>query len=632
MRIATRNYAKTRKHKHKYKMKVFGKNLFWAIATFILVTILFSLVFNLGAEKPPVLGIYEVAGKINAGEMKSIAVRGDSLDLVLSDGSKAVSMKEEGVGLSETLRNYGVASDALGKVELRVEEESGARFWLGVIIPTVLPIIVILVIFWWIFRQARTGVNQAFTFGKANIRVFSASRKKVTFKDVAGLKESKEELEEVVDFLKNPKKFLAIGARIPRGVLLMGQPGTGKTLLARAVAGEANVPFFHLSASEFVEMFVGVGASRVRDLFQTAKKAAPSIVFIDEIDAVGRERGAGLGGGHDEREQTLNQILVEMDGFEQDTNVIVIAATNRPDILDSALLRPGRFDRRVILDMPDINDREAILKIHAREVPLEKKVELRTVAIRTPGFSGADLANLVNEAAILAARRGMKSVSQEDFLSSIEKVMLGPERKGRVISKNEKEITAYHEAGHALVAANLKEADPVHKVSVVSRGIAGGYTLKLPTEDRHLKTKAQFLADLAVAFGGYVAEIMKFGDLSTGSSNDIRQATLLAHKMVTQFGMSEKLGPRTFGKTQELIFLGREISTEKDYSETVASVIDEEVNALINKAFLAAKKIISTNKKVLEAIAKALMERETLEQEEFYKIIKSFKLKSVAIR
>ncbi|MFH0712644.1 MAG: ATP-dependent zinc metalloprotease FtsH [Candidatus Jorgensenbacteria bacterium] len=612
-------------------MKVFGKNLLWAIATFIVVTALFSMFFNFGAEKTPVLGIYEVAEKVNTGNVRSITVKGNSLEVVLKDGSKAISMKEEETGLSETLRNYGVASDALGNVELRVEEESGLRFWLGVIIPTVLPIIVIIFIFWWIFRQARTGVNQAFTFGKANIHVFSASHKKVTFKDVAGLKESKEELEEIVDFLKNPKKFLDIGARIPRGVLLMGQPGTGKTLLARAVAGEANVPFFHLSASEFVEMFVGVGASRVRDLFQTAKKAAPSIVFIDEIDAVGRERGAGLGGGHDEREQTLNQILVEMDGFEQNTNVIIMAATNRPDILDTALLRPGRFDRRVVLDMPDINDREAILKIHAREVPLDKKVDLRTVAIRTPGFSGADLANLVNEAAILTARKGRKSVSQEDFLSSIEKVMLGPERKSRVISKNEKEITAYHEAGHALVTASLKEADPVHKVSVVSRGIAGGYTLKLPTEDRHLKTKAQFLADLAVAFGGYVSEMIKFGDLSTGSSSDIRQATLLAHKMVTQFGMSEKLGPRTFGKTQELVFLGREISTEKDYSESIASVIDEEVNILINKAFLAAKKIVSTNKKILEAIAKALMDRETLEQEEFYKIIKSFKLKPVTI-
>jgi len=612
-------------------MKSFGKNLFWVIATFIIVTVLFSALFNLSAEKPPVLSVSQVAEKINEGAVKSIAIKGNSLELVLNDESKAISRKEEETGFSETLRNYGVTPEALRGIELKVEEESGARFWLGVIIPTVLPIIVILFIFWWIFRQAKTGVNQAFTFGKANIRIFSASRKKVTFNDVAGLKESKEELEEVVDFLKNPKKFTSIGAKIPRGVLLMGQPGTGKTLLARAVAGEANVPFFHLSASEFVEMFVGVGASRVRDLFNTAKKAAPSIVFIDEIDAVGRERGAGLGGGHDEREQTLNQILVEMDGFEQDTNVIVMAATNRPDVLDSALLRPGRFDRRVVLDMPDIVDREAILKIHARVVPLEKAVDLKTVAVRTPGFSGADLANLVNEAAILTARSGRKVVSQEDFFKSIEKVMLGPERKSRVISKNEKEITAYHEAGHALVAASLQEADPVHKVSVISRGLAGGYTLMPPSEERRLKTRSQFLAELAVAFGGYAAETLKFKDASTGSSNDIKQATILAHRMVTKFGMSEKLGPRTFGKNQELIFLGREISSEKDYSESVATVIDEEVSGFISKAFEAAKKIVSTRRKVLEAIAKALMERETLEQEEFYKIIKSFKLKPLTI-
>ncbi|MEK7464581.1 MAG: ATP-dependent zinc metalloprotease FtsH, partial [Patescibacteria group bacterium] len=484
---------------------------------------------------------------------------------------------------------------------------------------------------WWIFRQAKTGVNQAFTFGKINLKLFSALKDKITFKDVAGQKEAKEELEEVVDFLKNPKKFLAMGAKIPRGVLLMGQPGTGKTLLARAVAGESNVPFFHISASEFVEMFVGVGASRVRDLFQTAKRAAPSIIFIDEIDAVGRERGAGLGGGHDEREQTLNQILVEMDGFDRDTNIIVMAATNRPDILDSALLRPGRFDRRVILDMPDIKDREEILRIHSKGKPIEKDVDLKIVAIRTPGFSGADLANLVNEAAIWAARHGRKQVVQMDFFSSIEKVILGPERKSRVISEKEKEITAYHEAGHALVAAGLKASDPVHKVSIISRGMAGGYTLKLPSEERHLRTKSQFLADLAVAFGGYIAELTMFKDLSTGSSNDIREATKLAHRLVTQYGMSDKLGPRTFGKSHELIFLGREMTTEKDYSEAIAGKIDEEVSGLIDKAFLAAKKIITTHKNVLTKIAKTLIEKETLEQEEFYKIIKSFNLKPVVI-
>ena len=431
--------------------------------------------------------------------------------------------------------------------------------------------------------------------------------------------------------MKHPKKFLEIGARIPRGVLLMGPPGTGKTLLARATAGESNVPFFHISASEFVEMFVGVGASRVRDLFGIAKKSAPSIIFIDEIDAVGRERGAGLGGGHDEREQTLNQILVEMDGFERDSNVIVMAATNRPDILDSALLRPGRFDRRVILDMPDIRDREEILKIHVKGKPLEKQVDLKVTAVRTPGFSGADIANLVNEAAILAARHSRKVVIQDDFLNSIEKVILGPARKSRVISPKEKEITAYHEAGHALVAAALKDADPVHKVSIVSRGMAGGYTLKLPTEERRLKTKRQFLGDLAVAFGGYAAELLTFKDVSTGSSNDIREATEMAHRLVTQYGMSDKLGPRTFGKTQELIFLGREISTEKDYSENIGNIIDEEVNGFVKKAYDVAKKIVSTHKSVLQAIAKNLMEKETLEQEEFYKIIRSFKLKPVAI-
>jgi cell division protease FtsH len=399
--------------------------------------------------------------------------------------------------------------------------------------------------------------------------------------------------------------------------------------LARAVAGESNVPFFHISASEFVEMFVGVGASRVRDLFATAKKAAPSIIFIDEIDAVGRERGAGLGGGHDEREQTLNQILVEMDGFDRNTNVIVMAATNRPDVLDAALLRPGRFDRRVVLDSPDIKDREEILKIHAIGKPLAKDVDLKMVAVRTPGFAGADLANLINEAAIKAARENKKIVDQEDFLSSIEKVMLGPARRSRVISDKEKKVTAYHEAGHALVAAALKDADPIHKVSIISRGMAGGYTIKLPLEETHLRTKTQFLADLAVSFGGYVAEQLVFKDITTGSSSDIKNATDDAHRMVTRYGMSDKLGPRTFGKTQELIFLGREMTTEKDYSEAVGTEIDAEVNKIIEKTLGIAKKIVTTHRAILDKIAKVLMEKETLEQEEFYKIIKSFNLKQI---
>src|SRR3989344_4797977 len=404
------------------------------------------------------------------------------------------------------------------------------------------------------------------SFGRSNLSLFTNFKDKISFKDVAGLKEAKQELEEIVGFLKEPKKYLDIGAKIPRGVLLMGAPGTGKTLLARAVAGEAGVPFFHISASEFVEMFVGVGASRTRDAFSTAKKAAPSILFIDEIDAVGRERGAGLGGGHDEREQTLNQILVEMDGFERDSRVIVLAATNRPDVLDRALLRPGRFDRRVFLDLPDINDREAILKIHSRGKPLDESVNLKHIATRTPGFSGADLANLINEATILAARESQKIINQLDVLESIEKVMLGPERKGRVISDKEKEITAYHEAGHALMAASLKDADPVQKASIISRGRAGGYTLKLPLEERRLKTRNQFLADLSVALGGYVSEQATFGDITTGSSSDLKEASELARLLVTRYGMSN-LGPMTYGKHHETVFLGREIAAERDYSD-----------------------------------------------------------------
>lgn len=611
-------------------MKQLTRHFLLGVTLLLFIATLISL-WSSGSGDIAELSIDALATRIEAGEVRAIEVRGSELSVMFTDGSAGRSEKEAELGLTETLANYGVSEEALRAVALTVKDEGGAAYWLGVILPTFLPLVIMLAIFWWIFRQAKTGASQAFSFGKINPRLFAASRDKVTFKDVAGLKETKQELEEVVDFLRHPKKFLDIGARIPRGVLLMGPPGTGKTLLARAVAGESNAPFFHLSASEFVEMFVGVGASRVRDLFQTAKKTAPSIIFIDEIDAVGRERGAGLGGGHDEREQTLNQILVEMDGFERDTNVIVMAATNRPDILDPALLRPGRFDRRVVLDMPDIADREAILMIHARGKPLEATVNLKTVAIRTPGFSGADLANLMNEAAISAARENRKTVRETDILDSIEKVMLGPARRSRVISTKEKEITAYHEAGHALVAASLKDADPVHKISIVSRGMAGGYTLKLPTEERRLRTKSQFLADLAVAFGGYAAETAVFKDISTGSSSDIRQATDVAHQLVTRYGMSERLGPRAFGKSHELIFLGRELSSEKDYSETVGTQIDEEVNKVIAKALDAAKKIIANNKTALARIAKTLMEKETIEQAEFERMVKGFRLKPIAL-
>jgi len=611
-------------------MKSLSKNIFWAITTLLLIAFIFSL-FYTEQNQPATLTLDQLAAKINADEVAKITVNGNNLQIDLKDGGKAVSQKETETGLSETLKNYGVEPAALQKVNLQIQSESGFRYWASILIPSLLPLLIIGFFFWWMFRQARTGMNQAFTFGKAAIRLFSQFKDSITFKDVAGLKEAKQELLEIVDFLKNPKKYLEIGARIPRGVLLLGPPGTGKTLLARAVAGEAHVPFFHISGSEFVEMFVGVGASRVRDLFATAKKAGRSIIFIDEIDAVGRERGAGLGGGHDEREQTLNQILVEMDGFEKDDTRIVIAATNRPDVLDVALLRPGRFDRRVVLDLPDIYDREDILKIHSKGKLLVKGVNLRRIAERTPGFSGADLANLMNEAAILAAGNNRKEISQQDIYESVEKVLLGPERRGRAFSAKEKEITAYHEAGHALVAASIKDADPVHKVSIVSRGRVGGYTLKLPIEEMRLRTKSQFMTDLAVMLGGYVSEQITFNDLSTGASNDLQNASELARKLVTKFGMSEKLGPITYGKIEEMIFLGREISTEKNYSEKVAAEIDGEVKAFIEKAYQTAKKIIGSRKQVLKALAKKLTEEETLERDEFEKLIKGFKLKPITI-
>jgi cell division protease FtsH len=465
---------------------------------------------------------------------------------------------------------------------------------------------------------------QAFDFTKARAKLFGAEghpQERITFSDVAGLKEAKEELKEVVDFLKNPKKYLHMGARIPRGVLLLGPAGVGKTLLARAVAGEANVPFFHTSGSTFVELFVGVGASRARDLFATAKKAGRAIIFIDELDAIGRIRGAGIGGGHDEREQTLNQILVEMDGFERDDTRIVMAATNRPDVLDPALLRPGRFDRKVILDLPDINDREEILKIHCRGKPLTSNVNLREVAERTPGFSGADLANIVNEAAILAARRNKNQIYQIEFLESIEKVLLGPERKSHILSKKEKEIVAYHEAGHALISSMIPEAEPVRKVSIVARGMAAGYTLKMPTEERKIKTKSEFLAEMATLFGGYCAEKLKFKEITTGASNDLKMASELARRLIKEYGMSS-LGPISFGEKEEYIFLGREISEQRNYSEEIAAKIDKEIAHLIGNAQKKAENILKQKKSLLERIAKTLIEKETIEKEEFEKLVR----------
>jgi len=604
------------------------QSLFRAVVIIFSLTLIFSFLYQ-NQEAPEQISITDLAKKIEAREVSSVIVNGDMLAITLYDGRTMESQKEGEVGITETLNNYGVSPEALSSLSLQVKDESGFAFWARILIPTLLPLLIIGFLFWTLMKQARGGVNQAFTFGRANMHLFTNFKDKVSFKDVAGLKEAKRELEEVVDFLKSPKKYADMGAKVPRGVLLMGPPGTGKTLLARAVAGEAGVPFFHISASEFVEMFVGVGASRTRDAFNTAKKSAPSIIFIDEIDAVGRERGAGLGGGHDEREQTLNQILVEMDGFNKDTQVIVLAATNRPDILDTALLRPGRFDRRVLLDLPDIKEREDILKIHSRGKKISGKVDYKRVASLTPGFSGADLESIVNEAAILAVQHGKKEVVQQDVLDSIEKVLLGPARESLLISDKERKITAYHEAGHALVAAGLKDSDPVSKVSIVARGQAGGYTLNLPLEDRRLKSRSQFLADLAMMMGGYASEKIMFNDITTGASSDLKKASDLSRLLVTRYGMSEKFGPLAFGKSSEMVFLGKDMITEKDYSEGVAAEIDEEIKKFVNDAYKKASTILKSNKNALKAIADALMKKEVLEHDEFYKIIKPFGLKPV---
>lgn len=583
------------------------------------------LVFQSPFEDAERIGLSELVNKINAGEVKEIAVKGDALEITLTDDGMLASQKESGVSAFESLLNLGADPERLSAANIRVENaETGATMIFAALLPIILPIIFILLIFWLMFSQAQKGSMQAFSFGKTKARLanLDGAKKKITFKDVAGLIEAKEEVSEVVEFLKEPKKFYKLGARIPRGILLVGSPGTGKTLLAKAVANEANVPFYYVSGSEFVEMFVGVGANRVRDTFELAKKTSPAIVFIDEIDAVGRHRGAGLGGGHDEREQTLNQILVEMDGFDTNDAVIVMAATNRPDILDPALLRPGRFDRRIILDEPSLNDREQILKIHALDKPLSQAVNLRIVAERTPGFSGADLANLINEAAILAARKNQKEIVQENLFQAIEKVILGPERRSHVFSKKEKEITAYHEAGHALVASSLPYCDPVHKVSIVSRGRAGGYTLKLPSEDKHLRSRSEFESELAVLLGGYAAEKLIFKDTTTGASNDLRVASDLARKMITEYGMSETLGPVSLGEKEDLVFLGKDMGHKKNYSETIAFQIDTEIKKLVVKGLNSAKKVLTQKVNTLHKIARELIQKETLEQKEFYALVR----------
>ena len=601
-----------------------SKNILAAILILMLLAFLYtSLAGQIKETKE--ISLSELVGRINAGEVTKIIVRDSILEINLKDNSTVESRKENEAALSETLKNYGVSEEKLRGVTVEVSNPTGALYWIGAILPFLLPFLLIVAFFWLTARQVQRANIQAFSFGQSRARIIYPNdlKERVLFRDVAGAKEAKEELVEIVDFLKSPKKFIDIGARIPRGVLLMGAPGTGKTLLAKAVAGEAGVPFFHMSASEFVEMFVGVGASRVRDLFKMAKKAAPAIIFIDEIDAVGRHRGAGMGGGHDEREQTLNQILVELDGFETNESVIVMAATNRPDVLDPALLRPGRFDRRVVIDLPDINDREEILKIHSRKKPFDADVDLRRIAERTPGFSGADLANLVNESAILAARQNRKKVAQLDLINSIEKVLLGPERKSHILSEGEKKIAAYHEAGHALVAASMPDSDPVHKISIISRGRAAGFTLKLPLEDRHFFSKRHFIAELAVALGGFVAEKLIFGEVTTGPHDDLKKATDLSRALVTKYGMSEKMGPMAFGGHESYVFLGKDFGTEREYSETWATMIDKEVSLLMNNAMKKAKEILAGHKDALDALAEKLIKEETVERDEFAAFVKA---------
>ena len=602
-------------------MKPLSKNIIFALVTILFISAIFSG-YTLRKDKPEEISMTTLVEEIQTGAVERIDIEGSDVTIARTDGTAQKTRKESTVSLSEELISYGITAEQLKATDITVKDRSTRSYLLGVILPSLLPLFLLIFIFWFMLRQMQGANNKAMSFGMSNAREIKDTKQKITFADVAGDKEAKVELEEIVEFLKNPKKFSDLGAKLPKGLLLMGRPGTGKTLLARAVAGEAGVPFYHLSGSEFVEMFVGVGASRVRDLFARAKKSAPCIVFIDEIDAVGRQRGAGLGGSHDEREQTLNQILVEMDGFDPNIGVIVIAATNRPDVLDPALLRPGRFDRRVVLDLPDINDREEILNIHAKNKPLGPDVNIRRIAERTPGFSGADLMNLLNEAAIRAARRNDNKIIQEDANDSIEKVLLGPERKSYVMNKEEKKVTAYHEAGHALVAHLLPNCDHVHKVSIISRGMAGGYTLKLPSQDKRLHKRAEFIDDMAMMLGGFVAEKETFGDVTTGASDDLRKCTGLAREIVTRYGMSEVLGPRVFGDSQEMVFLGREIHESRNYSEKTAEAIDQEVEKLVNSAMETARDIMKTQKQKLDRIAQKLLDVETIEKEAFEALLK----------
>jgi cell division protease FtsH len=587
-----------------------------AIGLLLFVIFFFRAILGLGQANLPSLSLAAVARLVKAGRVAKITVQGDELLIERTSGSQASSLKERHVGVVETLRDLGVNDSELSTVQITIAPPSHWQKWLT-LLGALLPVLLFSVLLYLAFRQAQGGANRALSFGKSRARMISGDKPTVTFQDVAGVPEAKEDLQEVVDFLREPQKFVGLGARIPKGVLLVGAPGTGKTLLAKAVSGEAGVPFFSISGSEFVEMFVGVGASRVRDLFDQAKKSSPCIVFIDEIDAVGRHRGAGLGGSHDEREQTLNQILVEMDGFGTDTNVIVMAATNRPDILDPALLRPGRFDRRVVLDRPDIKGREGIFGIHVRGKPVGEDVDLKVLARQTPGLVGADIENIVNEAAILAARQDKKRIGMVEFQEALERVVAGRERKSRVISDEEKWVVAYHEAGHALVRHMLPHCDPVLKVSIIARGMALGYVLTLPDEDHYLQGKNKFEDEISGLLGGRAAEELVYNDVWTGSSDDLERATKLARDMVMRFGMSDSLGPLTFGRREELVFLGREIGEQRDYSEAVAQEIDREVRHIIDQAYQQAIGILTTYRDGLETVARRLIEVETLEAQDF---------------
>lgn len=602
---------------------VFSVNMLIVIALFIGIIIIGGLLT--GSDKPVTssFSLGNLATEIQAGTVTDIIVKGDKITTHLKNGEIKTSMKESQVALTETLVNYGVTAEQLRIIPITIKTESGFLFIVLNLLPILFPVLIIAFFFYMISRQMNNaGGMKALSFGQSKAKLNNETNKRITFSDVAGNIEAKHELNDIVDFLKNPKKYFDVGARIPKGVLLTGHPGTGKTLLARAVAGEAGVPFFHLSGSEFVEMFVGVGASRVRDLFEQAKKASPAIIFIDEIDAVGRARGIGHGGGNDEREQTLNQILVEMDGFEPTEKLVIIAATNRADVLDPALTRPGRFDRTVFLDLPDRKDRHAILEIHAHEKPIDESVDLETIAVRTPGFSGADLQSLLNEAAITTAKNNSKTITQGVLLNAIEKVMIGTERASHMHTPEERKIVAYHEAGHAILASVLEHSDPVHKISIVARGNAGGYTLKLPLIEKKLNTKAYFLDELVMSLGGYVAEKIAFGDVTTGPSNDLQLATQLARTMVTKWGMSELLGPVAYAGNGRSMFNGSGVET-RDISNETEKTIDDEVRNLMKHAEHRAYELLMKHKTALDIVTHALLDHETLEQAEYDVLLKT---------